>query len=403
MAYLDHAATTPVLPAVAAAVAEAMTLGGNPSSLHGSGRRARGRVEEARERIAAALGAHPTEVLFTSGGTESDNLAISGLFRARATADLRRRRILLSAAEHHAVLDAVEHLAGVAGAEIGWLEVDSNGRVHPESVAAAIAAAPDEVALITVMWANNEIGTVSDLPAIAAHARAAGIPLHTDAIQAAPILPIDFADSGADALSVAGHKLGGPGGTGLLLLRRNAEVVPLVHGGGQERGLRSGTLDLPGIVGLAVAVEDAVAHRGRRVVEYGRLRDRLIQGVLGKVPQARLSGDPGTETIAGGPSRLPGNAHFTVPGCESETLLMLLDGAGVECSAGSACSAGVTRASHVLLAMGFDERVARSSVRFTLGHTSTDADVDALIGAIGPAVQRARMAASVRRPMMKVG
>jgi cysteine desulfurase len=403
MSYLDHAATTPVLPAVAAAVAEAMTVGGNPSSLHGSGRRARGRVEESRERIAAALGAHPTEVLFTSGGTESDNLAISGLFRARAATDPRRRRILLSAAEHHAVLDAAEHLAAVAGAEIGWLDVDSDGRVQPESVAAAIGQSPGQVALISVMWANNEVGTVSDVPAIAAVARAAGIPLHTDAIQAAPILPIDFAGSGADALSVAGHKLGGPGGTGLLLLRRNAEVVPLVHGGGQERGLRSGTLDLPGIVGLAVAVEDAARHRRRRIAEYLELRDRLIQGVLAAVPQARLTGDPGTGTIAGGPSRLPGNTHFTVPGCESETLLMLLDAAGVECSAGSACSAGVTRASHVLLAMGFDQHAARSSVRFTLGHTSTDADVDALLGAIGPAVQRARSAASVRRPVTRVG
>ncbi|MDQ6657474.1 MAG: cysteine desulfurase [Actinomycetota bacterium] len=403
MAYLDHAATTPVLPVVAAAVAEAMTIGGNPSSLHGSGRRARRRVEESREAIAAALGAHPTEVLFTSGGTESDNLAVSGLFRARATADHRRRRILVPATEHHAVLDAVWHLAATAGAQIDWLAVDSECRVRPETFAAAVAEHPDEIALATVMWANNEVGTVSDIAAIAQIAGEAGIPLHTDAVQAAPILEVDFAGSGVAALSVAGHKLGGPGGTGLLLLRRDAALVPLVHGGGQERGLRSGTLDVAGIVGLAAAVHDVVTHRVPRTAECGRLRGKLVDGIVAAVPDAVLSGavlsgavlpgDGGDTTIAGGPGSLPGLAHFRFPGCESETLLMLLDAAGVECSAGSACSAGVTRASHVLLAMGLDEPAARSSLRFSLGHTSSDADVDAVLAAIGPAVDRARGAA----------
>ncbi|MDQ2847156.1 MAG: cysteine desulfurase [Actinomycetota bacterium] len=405
MAYLDHAATTPVLPVVAAAVAAAMTIGGNPSSLHGSGRRARRRVEESRESIAAALGAHPTEVLFTSGGTESDNLAVTGLFRARVAADGHRRRVLVAATEHHAVLDAVEHLAATAGAEIDWLEVDGDCRVLPESFAAALAGdtgrasgcgsgcGSADIALATVMWANNEVGTANDIAAIAAIAHDAGIPLHTDAVQAAPILVVDFAASGAAALSVAGHKLGGPGGTGLLLLRRDAAVVPLVHGGGQERGLRSGTLDVAGIVGLAAAVDDAVTHRVPRTAEYGRLRGRLVDGILAAVPDAVLSGDVGDTVIAGGPGRLPGLAHFRFPGCESETLLMLLDSAGVECSAGSACSAGVTRASHVLLAMGLDEPAARSSLRFSLGHTSSDADVDAVLAAIGPAVDRARGAA----------
>ncbi|MGI8418193.1 MAG: cysteine desulfurase family protein [Nakamurella sp.] len=402
MAYLAHAATTPVLPVVATAVAEAMTTGGNPSSLHGSGRRARRRVEESREAIAACIGAHPTEVLFTSGGTESDNLAVSGLFRARVAADDRRRRILVSAAEHHAVLDGVEHLAATAGAEIDWLEVDDECRVLPESFAAAVAGeagrGPDDIALATVMWANNEVGTVSDIAAIAAIAQDAGIPLHTDAVQAAPILGVDFAGSGAAALSVAGHKLGGPGGTGLLLLRRDAAAVPLVHGGGQERGLRSGTLDVAGIVGLAAAVQAAVTQRATRTAEYSRLRGRLVDGILAAVPDAVLSGDVGDTVIAAGPGRLPGLAHFRFPGCESETLLMLLDAAGVECSAGSACSAGVTRASHVLLAMGFDEPAARSSLRFSLGHTSSDADVDAVLAAIGPAVDRARGAARRSAP-----
>lgn len=397
MAYLDHAATTPVLPAVVVAVAEAMNIGGNASSLHASGRRARRRVEEARESIAAALGAHPTEVLFTSGGTESDNLAVIGLFRSRAAADPGRRRILVSAAEHHAVLDSVEHLAATAGAEIQWLPIDNEGRVTAEAFGSALARHPEEIALATVMWANNEVGTVNDVPAIADAARAAGVPLHTDAVQAAPILDIDFRRSSAGALSVAGHKLGGPGGTGVLLLRRDTGVLPLVHGGGQERGLRSGTLDVAGIAGLATAVQDAVTHRGERAVEATRLRDRLINGMATEVPEAVLSGDNGRGSIAGGPSRLPGNAHFRFPGCDAESLLMLLDAAGVECSAGSACSAGVTRASHVLLAMGADEPAARSCLRFSLGHTSSDADIDALLAVIGPAVDRARSAGHTRR------
>jgi len=397
MAYLDHAATTPVLPAVAVAVAEAMTIGGNASSLHASGRRARRRVEEARESIAAALGAHPTEVLFTSGGTESDNLAVIGLFRSRIAADPRRRLILVSAAEHHAVLDAVEHLAATAGAEIQWLPVDNEGRVTVEAFRSALARHPDEIALATVMWANNEVGTVNDIPAIAAAARAVGVPLHTDAVQAAPILDVDFRRSSAAALSVAGPKLGGPGGTGLLLLHRDAGVIPLVHGGGQERGLRSGTLDVAGIAGLATAVQDAVTRRAERAAEAAGLRDRLIDGIAAAIPEAVLSGDNGRGSIAGGPSRLPGNAHFRFRGCESETLLMLLDAAGVECSAGSACSAGVTRASHVLLAMGADEPAARSCLRFTLGHNSSHADVDALLAVIGQAVARARTAGTGRR------
>jgi cysteine desulfurase len=397
MAYLDHAATTPVLPAVAVAVAEAMTIVGNASSLHASGRLARRRVEEARESIATSLGAHPTEVLFTSGGTESDNLAVIGLFRSRTVADPRRRRILVSAAEHHAVLDPVEHLAATSGARIEWLPVDDAGRVTAEAFGSALAKDTDEIALATVMWANNEVGTVNDVPAIADAARAAGVPLHTDAVQAAPILDVDFRRSSAAALSVAGHKLGGPGGTGVLLLRRDTGVLPLVHGGGQERGMRSGTLDVAGIAGLATAVEDAVTHRNERAVEATRLRDRLINGMATEVPEAVLSGDNGRGSIAGGPSRLPGNAHFRFPGCDAESLLMLLDAAGVECSAGSACSAGVTRASHVLLAMGADEPAARSCLRFSLGHTSSDADIDALLAVIGPAVDRARSAGHTRR------
>ncbi len=393
MTYLDHAATTPVLPEVVDAVSAAMSLTGNASSLHRAGRQARRRVEESRESIAADLGAHPSEVIFTSGGTESDNLAVAGIFRARRAADHRRTRILLPATEHHAVLDCAEALAGAHGADIGWLEVDDFGRVHADTLAAAIAEDPAAVAVVTAMWANNEIGTVNPIRELAAVAHARNIPLHTDAVQAVGALPVDFGACGADALTMTGHKLGGPVGVGVLLLRRETAAIPLAYGGGQERGIRSGTLDMPAIVGLAVAVRNAVAHRREQAARLIDLRDGLIAAVLGAVPDAVLTGDPGSSVMDGGPSRLPGNAHLLFPGCEADSLLMLLDAAGIECSAGSACTAGVTRPSHVLLAMGISQSAARGSMRFSLGHTSTRADVDALARVIGSVVKRARQAA----------
>lgn len=390
MAYLDHAATTPVLPEVVLAVSEAMTVIGNPSSLHAAGRVARRRVEEAREDIAAAFGAHPSEVLLTSGGTESNNLAISGLFHARSARDPRRRRILVSAVEHHAVLDVVEQLAAASGAEIEWLPVDTAGRVSAAAFAAAVARSPETVALATVMWANNETGAVSPVRELATLAAAAGIPLHVDAAQAAPVLDVDFARSGATAVSVAGHKIGGPGGTGVLLLRRDAVLQPLTHGGGHERGLRSGTLNTAGVVGLAVAAGLAATDRTARAARLATLRDRLRSGVLVAVPEAIPTGEGDLETDAG---RLPGLVHLRFPGAEAETLLMVLDEAGIQVSAGAACSAGVTRASHVLLALGLDEEQARTGLRFSLGHNSSERDVDDVLAVIGPAVDRARAAA----------
>jgi cysteine desulfurase len=393
MTYLDHAATTPALPAVIAAMSRAMTLTGNASSLHTSGRAARRRVEESREAIAAALGARPSEVVFTSGGTESNNLAVAGIFRARVAADPRRRRILIPATEHHAVLDVVEHLATDEGAAVTWLEVDDFGRVHADTLAAAIAEHPADVALVSVMWANNEVGTVNPVRELAEVAHTHGIPFHTDAVQALGQLPVDFTHCGADALTVTGHKVGGPVGTGLLLVRRDTPVVPVMYGGGQERSIRSGTLDVAGIVGLAVAVQDAVTHRAERAATQAGLRDELIRTVTARVPDVVLTGDPGAGLMDGGPSRLPGNAHLRFPGCEGDSLLMLLDAAGIECSTGSACTAGVARPSHVLLAMGLAEHEARAALRFSFGHTSTAADVTAVADAIGPAVQRSRRAA----------
>ncbi len=384
MTYLDHAATTPMLPEVARALAAALGDLGNASSLHASGRRARRTAEESRERLAAAIGARPSEVVFTAGGTESDNLAVKGLYWGRRAEDPQRRRILASAVEHHAVLDTVEWLVAHEGAEVTWLAVDATGLVHPDTLRAALAAFPGGVALVTVMWANNEVGTVQPIGELAAIAREHGVPFHTDAVQAVGQLPVDFLACGADALTITGHKFGGPLGVGVLLLARDAPCMPLLHGGGQERGVHSGTLNVPSIVGLAVAAEAALRGQPARAPNLGALRDDLVRRVCAEVPDAVVNGHP--------VHRLPGNAHFSFPGCEGDALLMLLDARGIECSTGSACSAGVARASHVLLAMGAAEERARSSLRFTLGHTSTSADVDALVEAIGPVVERARRA-----------
>jgi cysteine desulfurase len=391
MTYLDHAATTPMLPEVLAAMTEQLGRVGNASSLHASGRAARRAAEQSRERLAEALGARPSEVLFTGGGTESDNLAVKGLFWARRQADSRRRRIVVSPAEHHAVLDSVEWLAKHDGADVTWLPVGPTGRVAPEALAEALGDGSD-VAVASTMWANNEIGTVNDIAALAEVAHAVGVPLHTDAVQAVGQVPVDFGASGVDALTLTGHKLGGPMGVGALLLRRDAECTPLLHGGGQERDVRSGTLDVAAIVGLAVAAVSAVGSRAERAARVAALRDRLVAGVAAQVPDAQLNGPALDDVLARGPGRLPGNAHLSFPGAEGDALLMLLDARGIECSTGSACSAGVARPSHVLLAVGADAARARSSLRFTLGHTSTEADVDAVLDVIAPVVERARRA-----------
>jgi cysteine desulfurase len=388
MVYLDHAATTPMLPQAAAAMTALLGQPGNASSLHAAGRRARRVVEESREAVAEALGARPSEVVFTSGGTESDNLAVKGLFWSRRAADPRRNRILVSAVEHHAVMDSAEWLVRHDGANITWLPVDETGRVDPDLVRAAIASSPDDLALVTVMAANNEVGTVQPVEALAAVAHEFGVPFHTDAVQTVGQLPVDFAASGVDAMTVTGHKFGGPIGVGVLLLGRDVECVPVLHGGGQERDVRSGTLDVPAIAGLAVALEVAVREQPERAARLSLLRDDLVRRVLAAVPDAVLNGDLTLDVRR----RLPGNAHFSFPGCEGDALLMLLDARGIECSTGSACSAGVARPSHVLLAMGHDEDRARGSLRFSLGHTSVQADVDVLADAIAPVVERARPA-----------
>ncbi|MEV0529009.1 cysteine desulfurase family protein [Streptomyces sp. NPDC050439] len=384
MAYLDHAATTPMLPEAIAAMTAQLAVTGNASSLHAAGRRARRTVEEARETLAESLGARPSETVFTAGGTEADNLAVKGLYWARRDADPARTRVLSSPVEHHAVLDAVHWLGEHEGATVEYLPVDAYGRVHPEALREAIERDPDDVALATVMWANNEIGTVQPIRELADVAGEFDIPLHADAVQAFGQLPVDFGASGLAAMTVSGHKIGGPYGIGALLLGREYSPVPVLHGGGQERHVRSGTLDVPAIAAFAVAGQHAAGQREWFAREIGGLRDDLITAVRAEVPGAILGGDP--------VDRLPANAHFTFPGCEGDSLLLLLDAQGIECSTGSACTAGVAQPSHVLLATGTDPDLARGTLRFSLGHTSTGADVAAVARAIGPAVERARTA-----------
>ncbi|QIQ02538.1 cysteine desulfurase family protein [Streptomyces liangshanensis] len=384
MAYLDHAATTPMLPEAIEAMTAQLGLAGNASSLHAPGRRARRTVEEAREALAEALGARPSEVVFTSGGTEADNLAVKGLYWSRRDADPARTRVLASPVEHHAVLDAVDWLGAHEGANVEYLPVDPYGRVHPGTLREAIARNPDDVALATVMWANNEIGTLTHVPELAEVAAEFGIPLHSDAVQAFGQAEVDFGASGLAAMTVSGHKIGGPYGIGALLLGREYTPVPVLHGGGQERHVRSGTLDVPAVAAFAVAGRLAAEGRAAFAREIGGLRDELVDAVRKSVPDAVLGGDP--------VDRLPANAHFSFPGCEGDSLLLLLDAQGIACSTGSACTAGVAQPSHVLLATGCDPDLARGTLRFSLGHTSTREDVDALAAAIGPAVDRARNA-----------
>jgi cysteine desulfurase len=383
--YLDHAATTPMLPVAAEALTREMGRVGNASSLHASGRRARRVVEESRETIARALGARPGDVVFTSGGTEADNLALKGIFWARREADPRRVRILSTAVEHHAVLDPLLWL-GDHGAEVELLPVDQRGRLELGALEESLARDPGSVALVSVMWANNEVGTLQPVDEVVALAAENGVPVHSDAVQAVGAVPVDFDRSGLAALAFSGHKVGGPYGVGALAVRREVPVSALVHGGGQERDIRSGTLDVPAIAGFAAAVEHSVKVQDEHATRVAALRDELVRRVQEVVPDAHLHGAPT------GPGRLPGNAHLGFPGCEGDSLLMLLDAHGIECSTGSACSAGVPQPSHVLLAMGCDEEQARHSLRFSFGHTSTAADVDAVVAAIGPVVERARAA-----------
>ncbi|MCT9820287.1 aminotransferase class V-fold PLP-dependent enzyme [Microbacterium sp. W1N] len=381
--YLDHAATTPLRAEARAAWLAATETVGNASSVHGAGQGARRLLEQAREDVAAALGCDPIEVVFTSGGTESINLAIRGLWEARADG---RDAIVLPDGEHHATTETAEWLSSGRGAQLRRVALDAAGSVPAETFASALPGA----ALATALIANNEVGTVNDAAGMAAAAAAAGAPLHLDAVGAAGILPVAFAAwrgapaepaTGLVALSVSGHKVGAPVGTGVLVVSRHARLTPLLHGGGQQRGIRPGTQDVAGAVAFAAALRAAVAEREGEAARLQSLRERLVAGVGQGVPAAELLGDP--------VRRLPGNVHLLFPDAAGETLLFLLDMAGIDVSTGAACQAGVTEPSHVVRALGRDERAARSVLRITLGRTTTAADVDALLAALPGAYERA--------------
>jgi cysteine desulfurase len=388
--YLDHAATTPLLPAAIDAYAQAMAVVGNPASIHSQGQNAKRLLEEAREQVAASLGCDPIEVVFTGSGTEAVNLGVKGLFWARAQSEAgraaRRTRILVPRGEHHATLDTVEWLETHEGAVVEWIPLDHLGRLDLGALDAALAANPNDVALVSLLWANNEVGTLQPVYEVAARAAAYGIPVHVDAISAYGHLPVDFSAlnrAGVSALSVSAHKIGGPVGIGALVLSRRATVEPLIHGGGQQRQVRSGTQDVAAAVSFAVAASALSAGFPAEQERLRVLRDRLIEGVSAAVPGVVVNGDLSLD------GRLPGNAHFTFSGCEGDSLLFLLDAAGVCVSTGSACQAGIPEPSHVLRAMGRTESEARGALRMTLGHTSTEADVDALLAALPAAYAQA--------------
>ena len=401
--YLDHAATSPLRPAVLEAYTAALPLVGNPSSIHGPGQAARELLEQGRDRVAASLGADPVEVVLTGGGTEAVNLGIKGLYWHRAgravteggpSRPRTRNRIIVPLAEHHATIDSVEWLAAHEGAVLDWIEVDELGRIRLDALEAALAVGGDEVALVTALWANNEVGTIQPVAEIVAVAARYGVPVHLDAIAAYGSVPIDFHAVGAAALSVSAHKIGGPVGVGALLLARSASVEPLLHGGSQQRA-RSGTQDAAGASAFGVAAELATTDLAEHATRLATLRDRLVRGIESTVPGAVLRGDPDPA------GRLPGNAHVTFTGCEGDSLLFLLDVAGFSVSTGSACQAGVPEASHVLLAMGLSEPDARGALRVTLGPDTTADEIDALLAVLPGVVEQARAAGlAARQPTM---
>ena len=381
--FLDHASTTPLRPSAKKAMLKGLEIAANPSSVHSLGQHTRNLLEDARDSIARSLDCNRSEVIFNSGGTESDNQAIKGLFWERnKTTD--RKVVISSRAEHHAVLDTVEWLEKHEGAEVVWIDVDSLGQIDFKQLADEIHLRRDEIALISLMWVNNETGVITDIPRVCSMASQHGIPVHSDAIAAAGHIPISFKDSGLAAMTVSGHKLGAPIGVAVLIVGRSVKLESLVHGGGQERALRSGTMNYPMAMAMAAALEEASSELDWREKQLGELRDYLEAEVKRLIPEVEI-------TVAGG-NRLPDNSHMIFPGCQGDSLLFLLDIAGVEVSTGSACQAGVIGPSHVLVAMGKTEEEANGCLRITLGYNSTKQDVDKFLKAISEAYAGAKRA-----------
>jgi len=380
--YLDHAATTPMIPEALDALTEQIKEFGNASSLHAAGRAVRKKVEEARETIAGIVGCQPGEIIFTGSGTEANNLAIKGFYWKAVQEDLLRNVIVVAAFEHHATLEPVEWLEEHEGAIVIHVPISAHGLIDLDALAEIIKAERDHIALICVMHSNNEIGTIQPIHEVVA--LAGTIPVHTDAVQSFGKVPFNFAELGATSATISAHKIGGPLGVAALILKRGIDITPVLHGGGQERDLRSGTLNSPSIVAFAVAAKWAAEHREENYSRISGLRSLLAKRVLEAVPDSRVNGSA--------LEMLPGILNITFPGTESDSLLLMLDNAGIATSTGSACSAGVQRPSHVLLAMGLEEREVRASLRFSLGTSTTEAEVNQVGEVIAGVVAQVRAA-----------
>ena len=386
--YFDNAATTPISEVALQAFIEQSRQVGNPSSLHTYGRTARKDLEEAREKLAELIGAHSTEVIFTGSGTEANNLAIKGIYWQRKSEDSQKKVIVISGFEHHAVLDPANWLVEFDGAEIVQIPVSRDGYIDLEKLEATLVDRKDEIALVSVMHSNNEVGSIQPIKEISALAKRFDVPVHTDAVQSFGKTPLNFKELEVFAMTLSAHKIGGPVGVGALVLKKGVDITPILHGGGQERDIRSGTLNAAGIVSFVAASQSAIRDLTANAQKVESLRAKLISAIQEQIPDATLNGVMQGEV-------LPGIANISFPNTESDSLLVLFDAEGIACSTGSACSAGVQEASHVLLAMGRTEKEARASLRFSLGTANTEADIEYLRTCIKRVIERARAAYSV--------
>ena len=383
--YLDNAATTPISEVALQAFIEQSRQLGNPSSLHTYGRKVRKDVEEAREKLAGLIGCHSSEIIFTGSGTEANNLAIKGAYWHRNQSGKQRNVIVISAFEHHAVLDPARWLEDFEGAELVEIPVTLEGFVNLSELRNVVLERHDEIALISIMHSNNEVGTVQPMDDISKIAQEFEIPLHTDAVQSLGKVPLSFKDLGLFAMTISAHKVGGPIGVGALVLQKGIDITPILHGGGQERDIRSGTLNAAGIIAFVAATQSAMRDLESNAVKISTLRKKLVAAIQSEISDATLNG-----VLEG--ATLPGIANISFPTTESDALLLLFDAEGIACSTGSACSAGVQEASHVLMAMGMSEKEARSSLRFSLGTGNSDSDIEYLQTCIKRVIDRARAA-----------
>jgi cysteine desulfurase len=383
--YLDNAATTPISEVALQAFIEQSRQLGNPSSLHTYGRKVRKDVEEAREKLAGLIGCHSSEIIFTGSGTEANNLAIKGAYWHRNQGGKQRNVIVISAFEHHAVLDPARWLEDFEGAELVEIPVTLEGFVNLSELRNVVLERHDEIALISIMHSNNEVGTVQSMDDISKIAQEFKIPLHTDAVQSLGKVPLSFKELELFAMTISAHKLGGPIGVGALILQKGIDITPILHGGGQERDIRSGTVNAAGIIAFVAATQSAMRDLESNAVKISGLRKKLVAAIQSEISDATLNG-----VLEG--ATLPGIANISFPNTESDALLLLFDAEGIACSTGSACSAGVQEASHVLMAMGLSEKEARSSLRFSLGTGNSDSDIEYLQTCIKRVIDRARAA-----------